>query len=230
MSRFAVGDIVSDKPGLDRLEYDEYQTKPELIKAYLTQWPYPQISNVLDACAGIGNYTRYLRQTYGRTFRAVGVELQPNMMPQELYNTRYVGDFERISIDAIGGYDVIGFNWPYGPKTDKTLLERITRKAFTYRTMQGFCVVDSLTRLGWLGGQGRACGFFNEFEPYQITICSTRPQFDVGVPGDDIAGGSVDNRYGSKTYPAEFCIIRWVFYHGLNQGNTRVRRLVYDRR
>ena len=233
------GDIaISTASTLPRLEDDAYQTDPRVPRGYFATFPVQRPHHFLDAGAGCGVWTQALRDHFDASalhppIDATGVDIQPDLMPRHLFNRRFIGDFLTCPLPhdpqhGGAGYDLIGSNWPYGSEGTRFLLEQFFVHAYYLIPERGSATIFCLTRLNWLGSLRRMPMFQSWAKPSHIAVLSRRPVFMRPVRGDDEVGGTLDPVYGKKSYPTEFCVVRWNYVDHEPYPHSQVEWFDYD--
>lgn len=157
------------KPYAPRRPNDLYPTPMGLARKQVARlWPWmgPRMNDVLDPGAGRGVYGKAIKDVWPDA-ELFGVELDRKMEPCPAYDYWYTEDFLAWQPDR--KFNLVVGNPPY------SLAEEFVRKSFSIPADGG--VISFLLRLGFLGGQARARGLWNDFHLDEVAICSRRPSF-----------------------------------------------------
>jgi hypothetical protein len=157
------------KPYAPRRANDLYPTPKGLAQAMVSRtwsWLGPRAKDVLDPGAGGGVFGEVMKR-HEPDATVVGVELDKTLEPHPAYDYWYSEDYLTWQTDM--RFNLIIGNPPY------SLAEEFIRKSFTLLRDEGAIVF--LLRLGFLGGQARARGLWNDFHLDEVAICSRRPSF-----------------------------------------------------
>jgi hypothetical protein len=189
-----------------RAEHDYYRTDPAAIRAYFETHPLRDTgveTVLLDPCAGDGVWGEELIKLYPTAY-IVGVELQEKFAPPMGYHAWVTKDFLRFNPDY--AFDAVVANPPFRQA------EEFFHKARSVITSNGSIIF--LLRLGFLASERRYHSMFSVgLRPTLTTVLNTRPSFT----GD------------GKTYPGDFCMMRWDFTNGVNDDSGAMDNLIYTR-
>jgi hypothetical protein len=241
-----IGDTITTADTNDRRGADDYQTDPRLAAAFFASMKLPRPQHTLDLGAGVGVFGRALDAYYNDPgIIQHGIDIQKNLMPGTIYQRRILGSFVDPSVlpplaPALGGpgYDLIGWNFPYGNEEHRDLITQFLYRAWEMLPLHEYGEIWTLTRLNWLAGAQRANTLFTTNNPTgvawkeDILVLSTRPTFYWPIPdADNFTGGTLDDTYGGKTYPTDYVMVRFAFRgrQPVGQGSI-LGRLTYDKR
>jgi hypothetical protein len=249
----SIGDVITNADTLERRSADDYQTDPRLVAAFFKLAPtllyHDNVCFALDLGAGVGVWGRALQLFFQERKLAeplqTGIDIQPNLMPPSVYGRRFHIDFLdpnlRLPEDPEtggAGYDLIGWNVPYGDERHRDLITQFLFRAYQLIPKRGPAEIWSLCRLNWLGGKDRAATIFGDSNPAgvpwreDLVILSTRPTFYYPLEAANAwSGGTLDDVYGGRTYPTDYALVRFAFEDRRPVGTKSVlHRLVYDKR
>jgi hypothetical protein len=205
--------IETDAVMRPRAEYDYYRTDPAAIEAYFRKHPIEsRLDSVFDPCMGDGVWGVELRKLYPDIGQLTGNDIQRKFLDDPTciatYDELTCSDFLENTWEGGPGFDLIMANPPF--KHAEEFFHQSRRMIDRNGT------IVFLVRLGFLASERRHHSMYSDdagLMPTNITVLSTRPSFT----GDN------------KTYPGDFCILRWKFQNGVCLSYGIVDTLVYER-
>jgi len=170
---------------------DFYPTPLGLCRAALSKVDYWRVGSILDPGCGTGVWGEAARERWPSAYLE-GIDIVQKLDDYDTYDQLSLCNY--LFYSSYRSFDLVVGNPPY------KFAEEFVRKSKEILREGG--IILMLLRLAFLEGQERGAGFWKEFRPQTVFVCSRRPSFTGNGKTDATAYGVymwVDGYTGNTT-------------------------------